>query len=125
YKELFEKFPAKGSVIIFGNDQAPKKGTGIWTTFLNQETAVPFGAEKLASKLNLPVVYCFIDKIKRGFYSMEYRLICDDPVDFNLGQISVESTRELERDILQQPEYWLWSHRRWKRTRTQKEKLYA
>lgn len=95
-------------------DQTPSPRGAYWTTFLNQDTPVFIGTEKIARKLNYPVVYASIKRIKRGIYNLSFELIERDPKSTNEGEISELHTKRLEKDIQSQPETWLWSHRRWK-----------
>ncbi len=107
---------------IFGGDQSPTHNKNvIWTHFLNQETAVAFGTEKYASKYNYPVIYGGITKVKRGYYSFKLTLITDQPNQMEHGWITTEHTRILETQILEKPEFWLWTHKRWKRKRKPEE----
>lgn len=85
--------------------------------FLNQETGVLFGTEKYATDYNYPVVYGCINKVSRGHYEVEFELIHDQPAGLPYGYITEAHTRLLERDIRRKPEFWLWSHRRWKHQR--------
>jgi Kdo2-lipid IVA lauroyltransferase/acyltransferase len=95
-------------------DQAPPPESAYWTTFLNQDTAVFYGTEKIAKKFNFPVVYVPVIKIKRGYYKLSAVVITDDPAQMPDGLISELHTRELEKNIREQPYAWLWSHKRWK-----------
>ena len=95
-------------------DQTPHPKGAYWTTFLNQDTPVFWGTEKIARKLNLPVIYLHLDKLKRGYYELSAELLVDNPAQTAEGEISELHTRRLEKDIVKCPETWLWSHRRWK-----------
>lgn len=109
---------------IFGSDQAPsRKQRAYWMTFLNQETPVQFGAEKFAKEYNMPVVYGIIQKVKRGHFEFSMHDITATPNETEYGWITQTHTRMLEDTIRRQPEYWLWSHKRWKRTRPEGEEL--
>ena len=108
--------------MIFGSDQSPRNvDKAYWTNFLNQDTGVMFGTEKYAHEYDYPVIYGKIDKLKRGYYEFEFILITDQPKSTRYGEISEAHTRILEKAIIDQPEYWLWSHRRWKRKRKASE----
>jgi KDO2-lipid IV(A) lauroyltransferase len=85
-----------------------------WTTFLNQDTPVITGPEKIARKFNIPVYYLDLQKIKRGYYSAEFKPICENPKDVPEFDITRKYLAMLERNILERPELWLWSHKRWK-----------
>jgi len=95
-------------------DQTPSASNAYWTTFLNQDTPIFWGTEKIARKLNYPIVYVSVKKIKRGYYNIFAETIVEEPDKTTEGEISEIHTRRLEKDILEQPETWLWSHRRWK-----------
>jgi Kdo2-lipid IVA lauroyltransferase/acyltransferase len=103
------------SAFVFGSDQSPSNPNKCyWTQFLNQETGVHFGVEKYAKEFNIPVFYGSIQKIKRGFYEVNYQLVTDNPNACKYGEITERHVRLLEKDIVTAPQYWLWSHRRWK-----------
>jgi KDO2-lipid IV(A) lauroyltransferase len=105
------------SATAFVADQTPKPEAAYWTRFLNQDTPVFKGTEVIAKKMNLPVVYATVKKIRRGYYEMFAETLVSDPKQYAEGQISEIYTRHLEQDIIAQPETWLWSHRRWKHKR--------
>ncbi len=95
-------------------DQTPPPEGAYWTTFLNQDTPVFKGTEKIARKMNYPIVYAFVKRVKRGRYVVHAETLIEEPAKTNEGEISELHTRRLERDIKEFPETWLWSHRRWK-----------
>ena len=97
------------------SDQSPvREELDYFTRFLNQDTAVFLGIEKLAIKFNLPVVYFKMKKIKRGYYEVEIIDITGKPTETVPNEITDKHVRLLEETILEEPAYWLWSHRRWK-----------
>ncbi len=98
-------------------DQTPSNHNAYWTNFLNQDTAMFTGAEKLAKKLNSPVVFINIVKIKRGHYEIFAEMLSENPKETNENEIIESYTRRLEKEITKTPETWLWSHRRWKQKR--------
>jgi KDO2-lipid IV(A) lauroyltransferase len=99
-------------------DQAPSKnGEHHWTTFLNQETAFFTGLEKMSKSLDFAVVFLRIIRTNRGKYTLEFELLTNTPKQTAIGEISEMYANALERLILQHPENWLWSHRRWKHKR--------
>ncbi|KJS06460.1 MAG: lipid A biosynthesis acyltransferase [Flavobacteriales bacterium BRH_c54] len=107
------------SVTTFIADQTPSPKNAYWTTFLNQDTPIFWGTELIAKKLNYPIVYICVQQYKRGFYEMRAEMLCENPKDTAKGEISEMHTRRLEKDIVAQPEFWLWSHKRWKHKRPQ------
>ncbi len=107
---------------IFGADQSPTYSKNVhWMTFLSQDTAVALGTERFAKKYDLPVVYGAIIKGKRGHYSLDISILSDNPKETADGEITELHTKTLEKQILAQPQYWLWTHKRWKRKRMNNE----
>lgn len=100
------------------SDQSPSNPhRSYWTTFLGRDTAFLYGAEYFARKYNYPVLYYSVDRVRRGYYEVTFSPLCEGPLEVPQYSIVEEYVRRLERQILAQPEYWLWSHRRWKLTR--------
>lgn len=98
-------------------DQTPPPERAYWTTFLNQDTPVFFGTEKIAGKLGYPVIYVGVERVRRGRYVMRFEELVADPKGLAEGAISELHTHRLERDIRRLPAFWLWTHRRWKHKR--------
>jgi Kdo2-lipid IVA lauroyltransferase/acyltransferase len=99
-------------------DQTPSnKDASHWMPFLNQDTAVFLGTEKIAKKLKRPVVFVHMKRLKRGFYETSFTLIAAEPQHTNDLYVTEKHTQMLEADIQACPELWLWSHRRWKHKR--------
>ena len=88
-----------------------------WVTFLNQDTPVILGAEKVAQKINAVVLFARSKKIKRGKYEVEYQLVTDQGARCPKFEITEQCLRLLENQINDHPEFWLWSHKRWKHRR--------
>lgn len=106
------------SLFAFITDQTPPKGDiKFWTAFLNQDTPVYLGAEKVAVKYDMSVVFFKIRKIKRGFYTLTVDLLFESSAGLNEHQVTETHVRKLEDIIKENPEYWIWSHRRWKHKR--------
>lgn len=96
-------------------DQAPlDKYNDYRTTFLSQPTSVALTAAKLAQKHNQPIFYVQINCTKRGKYQVSPMLLTETPAQLSAQEIAEGYTRRLEADILANPPFWLWSHRRWK-----------
>lgn len=99
----------------FINDQIPPRDDiKYWTRFLNQDTAIYLGAEKIAAKYDMALVYLHIKKIKRGYYSLNIMLLFEHTAGLPEKVITDTHVKYLENIIKENPEYWMWSHRRWK-----------
>lgn len=106
------------ALVIFIADQTPSKANlHYWTTFLNQESAILTGPEKIAKKLDIPVVFIDTKKVKRGYYTVDFTLITDQPKETPEYWITERYARLMETCILRDPAYWLWTHKRWKHKR--------
>lgn len=118
-KELdgyFERTLEEPIATMFGTDQSPSNPyRAYWMTFLNQDTPVFFGAEKYAKDYDQPLLYGKISKVKRGHYELVFELVSDTPRTEAYGAITEKHVRILERQILEAPQFWLWTHKRWKR----------
>lgn len=98
-------------------DQTPSSRNVHWMEFLQQETPVFEGPEKIARKLGYPVLYMSVRREGRGRYVLRPEVLFDDPRAAAPNEITETYTRRLEADIRRQPEVWLWTHRRWKHRR--------
>ena len=101
-------------LVALANDQSAPPDKSYWTTFLNQDTSFFVGTEKIAKTFDMPVLFAAISRVKRGYYEICFEVITDNPKIEPEGEIMEKHARLLEKQILDQPEYWLWSHRRWK-----------
>lgn len=103
------------------SDQTPaEQKIHHWTTFLNQDTPVLTGTEQLARKFDYPVFYAEIKRIKRGYYQCTLIPVSLNPSRTAEFEITDKYMKLLENTINEAPEYWLWSHRRWKYNREEK-----
>lgn len=111
-------------VLGFISDQVPLwNNIHYWTDFLHHDTPVLTGGERLARKMDFVVYYGDIRREKRGQYVCDIKLLNEHPAtlpEFGLTEIYM---RALEKTIQRQPEFWLWTHNRWKRTREEWKKI--
>ncbi len=119
YRQLISDSIANtASASAFLMDQTPRKNEiQYWTTFLNQDTPIVTGTEKVARKLDAAVLFCNLRKIKRGYNRMEFSVIAEHASETVPFEITEKATRRIEEMIIQNPELWLWSHKRWKHKR--------
>lgn len=107
----------KKFVIGFISDQSPNwNSMGMWTEFLNRKTSFFVGAEGLAKMSDAAVFYLDIRRERRGYYRGRFIKITDNPKSYGEYELTAEYARRLEETIRREPQYWLWSHNRWKRT---------
>jgi KDO2-lipid IV(A) lauroyltransferase len=100
----------------FLSDQKPSSGTEQHKVmFLNQETAVMTGTAKIARLTGAAVCYVEITKIRRSYYEAKIKLITDTPAELKAEEITEKYMQMLEKNILKNPAYYLWSHNRWKK----------
>jgi len=100
-------------------DQSPGKiNKAYWMNFFGKPTAFVAGPEKGARAGNLPVLFTHIVKPKRGYYHAILEVACEDPGALEEGELTLRYARYMEKVIRSNPEMWLWSHRRWKRSWT-------
>ncbi|KXX67388.1 hypothetical protein AVL50_27210 [Flammeovirga sp. SJP92] len=117
-KEYFGKKSDEPFCLIFGADQSPTFSKNvIWMEFLNQETACFFGPEKYAKEHDMVVIFTKINRVKRGYYELNFELVTDTPLLEPHGEITERHNRLLEKEIMKKPQFWLWTHKRWKRER--------
>ncbi|WP_173074813.1 lysophospholipid acyltransferase family protein [Tenuifilum thalassicum] len=116
--ETFNKNAGKPCLYILVADQSPSKvAKAHWVNFFNQDTACIHGPEKYAKLYNYPLVYIDIKREKRGFYHVELEVLCENPRELAEGEVTKIYMNRLEQSIRENPEGWLWTHRRWKRKR--------
>ncbi len=124
-KAGFEHNKEKLTATIFATDQSPTYSKSVhWTMFLNQPTAVLVGSEVFAKEYDYPVVFMYVTKVKRGYYEMEAKLLEKNPTQTHAGEITEKHTRWLEQMIQETPQYWLWTHKRWKRKMKDGDEFY-
>ncbi len=106
------------TVIGFISDQSPKwNSIHDWVTFLNQDTPVFTGTERIGKKVNAAIYFADVKLVKRGYYHLTFRRMTSEPKTFENYHLTDNYMAELEKMICRQPYLWLWSHRRWKHQR--------
>jgi len=106
------------TVIGYISDQVPLwNNIHHWCQFLNHDTPVLTGTERIARRMGQAVFYLDVRRTRRGHYEAEFQLLTRDPSQTTEYEITDRYFEALERSIRRAPEFWLWSHNRWKRTR--------
>ncbi len=113
--KTFEKYRDKNAIFILVADQSPSnKKKSYWLNFFGRETAFLHGPERHARFNHLPVFFIEVKRVRRGFYEVEFSLLADHPETLDEGALTALYARRLEDQIRENPQAWLWSHRRWK-----------
>ena len=109
------KKTGKLGVYGFASDQSPKSHKGThWGTFMGIETPIHVGAEVLAKRLDMNVLFLKTKKIKRGYYEATFEHLADNPKEVPNYEISELFMKKVEQQIYEAPEFYLWTHKRWK-----------
>lgn len=99
----------------FAADQSPKFNKAFhWNTFMGINVPIHTGAEMLAKKLDMAVVFFAVKKIKRGYYETTFKTITTTPKTYENYEITDMYLKLVEQQIIEAPEYYLWTHKRWK-----------
>ena len=112
-----EKNNKKGILGVFGfaSDQTPRYSNRMyWYHFMGIETPIHIGAELLAKRFDMNVIYLNVKKVKRGYYEASFEVLSKDVKsipDFKLSETFMD---RVEKQVLEAPEYYLWTHKRWK-----------
>jgi KDO2-lipid IV(A) lauroyltransferase len=103
------------TISVLASDQTPNMHEiNYFTTFLNQQTAVFLGIEKIAKMVDSVVMFYRIDVVKRGYYTYTLVPLIEHPKETAEYEITNKHVAYLDKQIKERPQYWLWSHRRWK-----------
>jgi len=115
YKDKLKEYSEIPTATLVLSDQNPSKAyNSFWSTFLNQTSAFTFGAEIMANQTNSAVVYANIVYVKDGYYELELSLLSESPLTEGYGVITERYITMLQKNIRSTPDFWLWSHKRWK-----------
>lgn len=118
-------FRSQNLMNLFGYiaDQAPRyRNIHLWLPFLNHDTPVFTGAERIMRKMNNAVFYIDVERPERGKYIYTFKLMTDKPGKMPEFEITKKFFVMLEQTIRREPRFYLWSHNRWKRTREEFDK---
>lgn len=116
-KTTIEQNAKNGVLGIFGfaSDQTPRRSdTMHWDSFLGIETPIHTGAEMLAKRYDMNVIFLKVKKVKRGYYEASFEVLADDVKSIPDYKLSENFMRKVEQQIYEAPEFYLWTHKRWK-----------
>lgn len=100
---------------VLVSDQSPMVSRAIhWNEFMGIKVPIHTGAELLAKRLNMPVVFFKVRRLKRGYYETTFEVLALEPKQYPNFEISDRFMMKVEKQIYSAPEFYLWTHRRWK-----------
>jgi len=106
-------------IIAIAGDQAPRRrDDAFWIDFLNQATPFYTGIEKIATLFKYPVFFMQLRRESRGQYVATFSQIATPPYEKEPKEITTRFARAIEKQIYEQPENWLWIHKRWKKAKS-------
>lgn len=109
----------EGKMSLFGYilDQSPKwENIHLWLPFLNHDTPVFTGAERIVRKMGNAAFYMRMERPERGRYVGTFELMSDGKEELPENELTRRAFELLEADIRRNPQFYLWTHNRWKRT---------
>ncbi|MTE25970.1 lysophospholipid acyltransferase family protein [Winogradskyella ouciana] len=114
---ILNESKSKGELTINGfvSDQSPKVNKAFhWNEFMGIKVPMYTGAEMLAKKLDMAVVFFGVKRLKRGYYETTFKTITENPREYKDYDITDIFFKLVEEQILEAPQYYLWTHKRWK-----------
>ena len=106
------------SIYGFASDQSPKISSAFhWQKFMGIEVPVHTGAEMLSKKYDMNVIFLKVTKVKRGYYQAIFEVLSENAKEVPNYEITDKFLKLVEQQILEAPEYYLWTHKRWKHKR--------
>lgn len=117
---LMKENEKTGKLFMYGlvSDQSPKLDRAFhWHKFMGIEVPVHTGAEMLAKRYDFNVLFVDVKKVKRGYYEATFVNISEDPTSIPNFEMTERYLKLVEKQILDAPEYYLWTHKRWKHKR--------
>ena len=119
-RRLAQLRDTRTAVLMMADQTSHGLATDYWTEFLHQDTCWFTGIERIAKKLDYAIVFVSMVRQGRGRYEVSFDLITDDAPALANGEVMERYVRRVERFIEDNPDNWLWSHRRWKHERPEK-----
>ena len=116
-KMVIEENIKNGTLGVYGfaSDQSPRPTENMyWYKFMGIETPIHIGAELLAKRYDMNVIYLKVKKVKRGYYEGTFEVLTTDMNTIPNFKLSEQFMDKVEQQILEAPEYYLWTHKRWK-----------
>lgn len=120
------KKEGRKNIVGYIADQVPGyNNIHYWADFLHHDTPVFTGAERISKIMDTAVYYIDVERPRRGYYVARFIKIADSLNEHPVFFATEQYFRLLEQNIQRAPQYWLWSHKRWKRTREEFNRLFT
>ena len=116
-RQTLKESKKRGELTLNGmlSDQSPKLSkTHYWTDFMGIKVPAYTGAEMLAKQLDMTVIFFTTKKLKRGYYETTFKKVTSTPNDYKDYEITDLFLRFTEEQIHKAPQYYFWTHKRWK-----------
>lgn len=114
FREILKRKNIIRMIAVAGDQTPPKDEIEYRKTFFGRETPFYIGAQTLAEFGKYPVIFCYMRKIRKGYYELVIEKLAEPPYEGNNTRIIDLFVERLEQVIRQYPDSWLWSHRKWK-----------
>lgn len=119
FKRAIMPWIGKVHVLASAADQSPgNPQNAYWVDFFGRETAFVTGPEKGARINDAAVVFAHFYRVRRGYYKMDTTLYTENPLQLPEGQLTRDYAKYIESCLRERPDNYLWSHRRWKHSRS-------
>lgn len=120
------KKEGRKNIVGYIADQVPGyNNIHYWADFLHHDTPVFTGAERISKIMDTTVYYLDVERPRRGYYTARFIKIADSLNEHPVFFATEQYFRLLEKNIQRAPQYWLWSHKRWKRTREEFNRMFT
>ena len=120
------KKEGRKNIVGYIADQGPGyNNIHYWADFLHHDTPVFTGAERISKIMDTAVYYIDVERPRRGYYVARFIKIADSLNEHPVFFATEQYFRLLEKNIQRAPQYWLWSHKRWKRTREEFNRMFT
>ena len=116
-RELVAQNKKDGRLSFYGmlSDQSPMVGKAkYWAPFMGITVPMHTGAESLCKKQDIPAIYMKVSKLRRGYYQASFKVLAENPSGIPDFEITDAFFKEVENAIREAPEYYFWTHKRWK-----------
>ena len=114
-KKGFQRLNGVKYIVGLIADQNPSNLNGaLWLPFMNREAPFFTGPEMLAKRAKAAVVFAGIKYVKRGYYEVNLQLVSKDASTLPPQELIKKYVAFMELQLQEQPENWLWTHKRWK-----------